>query len=344
MTKHREIWTVLDPGVKEDFETLEGLHYGDFSVVNRDHADKTWLVAYSQDKGPVLYYSYDRASKKGTLLFSARPKLESVTLAGMTAIQFKSRDGLTINGYLTLPPGVEPFNLPVVVNVHGGPWYRVTWGYNPEAQWLANRGYAVLEVNFRGSTGYGKEFLNAGDKEWCGRMQDDITDGVQWLIDQRLADPTRIAIYGGSYGGYATLCGLTKTPELYACGVDMVGPSNLSTFIQSIPPYWAPMKALFAKRIGDPDTEAEFLKERSPLFHVDAIRAPLLIAQGANDPRVNRAESIQIRDALQAAGKTVEYMEFPDEGHGFAKPENRLKFYAAAEAFLARHVGGRLEP
>jgi dipeptidyl aminopeptidase/acylaminoacyl peptidase len=343
-TKERKVWKILDPSVEKDFERLRTLHRGDLSIVDRDLADKTWLVAYRQDKGPVVYYSYDRASGEATFLFSHRPELEKVTLAEMKPISFKARDGLTIHGYLTLPVGVEPKNLPAVINVHGGPWYRDTWGFHPEAQWLANRGYACLQINFRGSTGYGKDFVNAGDREWCGKMQDDITDGVQWLIEQGIADPNRIAIYGGSYGGYAVLCGLTKTPELYACGVELVGPSNLITFINTIPPYWKPMLDLFKKRVGDPDTEAEFLKSRSPLFMVDRIQAPLLIAQGANDPRVKKEESLQMVEALKKAGKRVEYMEFPDEGHGFLKDENRLKFYAAAEKFLAEYLGGRYEP
>lgn len=342
--KDRVEWKVLDPSIAADVAALAKINPGDFDLINRDHADKTWLVSYVQDKGPVTYYSYDRSSKKGTFLFTARPKLEGLTLAEMRPVTYKARDGMTIHAYLSVPPGVEAKNLPTVINVHGGPWYRDTWGYHPEAQWLANRGYACLQINFRGSTGYGKEFINAADREWGGKMQDDLTDGLKWIVGQGIADPKRIAIYGGSYGGYATLAGLTFTPDLYACGVDIVGPSNLLTWLNTIPPYWEPMKPLFYKRIGDPAKDEEFLKSRSPLFHIDRIRVPLLIAQGANDPRVKRDESLQIRDALQKAGKTVEFMEFPDEGHGFAKPENRLKFYAAAEKFLATHIGGRAEP
>jgi dipeptidyl aminopeptidase/acylaminoacyl peptidase len=340
----RQRWVVLDSTIEHDFEVLAGLHHGDFAIESRDQADQTWIIAYSQDRGPTVYFTYDRVSKHGSFLFSTKPQLEELPLAEMKPVSIKTRDNLTIHGYLTLPVDAASTKLPVVVNVHGGPWARDQWGYNPEVQWLANRGYAVLQVNFRGSTGYGKDFINAGDREWGAKMQDDITDAVEWLIGEGIADRERIAIYGGSYGGYAVLSGLTTTPDLYACGVDIVGPSNLITLIKSIPPYWEPIKALFYKRVGDPEQDEPFLKSRSPLFHVDRIQAPLLIAQGANDPRVKREESLQMRDALEVAGKVVKYIEFPDEGHGFARPENRLKFYAIAEQFLAEHVGGRYEP
>jgi dipeptidyl aminopeptidase/acylaminoacyl peptidase len=256
---------------------------------------------------------------------------------------FGARDGLTIHGYATFPPGVERSRLPMVLNVHGGPWHRDTWGYDPEAQWLANRGYLALQVNFRASTGYGKNFLNAGDKQWGGTMQDDLTDAVRWAIGQGFADAERIAIYGGSYGGYAALAGATFTPELYRCAVDIVGPSNLLTFIDTIPPYWSAYLSMMHRRVGDPDQDREMLMARSPLNSVDRIQVPLLIAQGANDPRVKQSESEQIVAALTARGIDHEYLLFPDEGHGFAKPANRLKFYAAAEKFLARHLGGRAE-
>jgi dipeptidyl aminopeptidase/acylaminoacyl peptidase len=231
----------------------------------------------------------------------------------------------------------------MVLNVHGGPQARDSWGYNPEAQWLANRGYACLQVNYRGSTGYGKTFQNAGNKEWGRKMHDDLVDAVTWAAKQGIADPKKVAIYGGSYGGYAALVGATFTPDLFCCAVDIVGPSNLITLIRSIPPYWSTFLASFYRRVGNPDTEEEFLKSRSPLFKVDQIKIPLLIAQGANDPRVKQAESEQIVEAMRSRGIDYEYMLFPDEGHGFAKPENRLKFYAAAEKFLARHMGGRFE-
>jgi dipeptidyl aminopeptidase/acylaminoacyl peptidase len=340
----RTRWQVLDPGIASDFAALARLHHGDFTVVDRDRADTTWLVAYEQDLGPTVYYAWDRASRNGAFMFSARPELEGRKLAAMEPVTLRARDGLRLHAYLTLPPGRDARGLPSVLNVHGGPWARDTWGYDPEAQWLANRGYACLQVNYRGSTGYGKDHINAADREWGGRMQDDLSDAVAWLVERGTADPARIAIYGGSYGGYAVLSGLTRTPDLFACGVDIVGPSNLVTWMNTIPPYWKPFEAILRRRVGDPATEEAFLKERSPLFHVDRIKVPLLIAQGKNDPRVKREESLQIRDALQRAGKRVEFVEFADEGHGFARPENRIRFYAMAEKFLAEHLGGRYEP
>ena len=260
----------------------------------------------------------------------------------MKPVFFEARDGLKIHGYLTISPATMGHeNLPMVLNVHGGPWARDLWGYDPEAQWLANRGYACLQVNYRGSTSYGKRFLNAGNKEWGARMHDDLVDAVGWAAEEGIADSQRVAIYGGSYGGYATLVGATFTPDLFRCAVDIVGPSNLITLIRSIPPYWKPLVAIFHERVGNPETEETFLRSRSPLFRVDQIKIPMLIAQGANDPRVKQAESEQIVAAMEQKGIDYEYLLFPDEGHGFAKPENRLKFYAAAERFLAKHLGGR---
>jgi dipeptidyl aminopeptidase/acylaminoacyl peptidase len=238
---------------------------------------------------------------------------------------------------------VDQKNLPLVLNVHGGPWARDAWGYNPEVQWMANRGYAVLQVNFRGSTGFGKTFLHAGDKEWGRAMQNDLTDAVQWAIDNGYADPEKVAIYGGSYGGYAALAGAAFTPDLYTCAVDIVGPSNIMTLLASIPPYWEPMVKIFHNRVGDPATEEAMLKERSPLFSAEKIKIPMLIGQGANDPRVKQAESEQIVAALKANEQYVEYVVYPDEGHGFARPENRLDFYGKTEAFLSRYLGGRVE-
>jgi len=339
----RKELVVLDESIKGDFEAIRKLDQGDFVVTNRDNPDDTWLVAFIKDNGPVSYYAYEREIQKGVFLFDHMPDLNKYTLAPMEPISFTSRDGLTIHGYTTYPPGKGRANLPMVLNVHGGPWYRDTWGYNPEAQWLANRGYICLQVNFRGSTGYGKDFLNAGNKEWGGKMHDDLVDAVNWAIDAGIADPERIAIYGGSYGGYAALVGATFTPDLFCCAVDLVGPSNLITWIETIPPYWSTLLATIYKRIGNPDTEEEFLKSRSPLFKVDKIKIPILIAQGANDPRVKQAESEQIVEAMKEKSIEYEYMLFPDEGHGFAKPENRLKFYAAVEKFLAKYLGGRYE-
>lgn len=337
-------WQVLDPNIAADFEALAKVRSGEFNITSRTLADDQWLVAYSIDDGPVYYYSYDRANKTSTLLFSNQPALEGLALAPMQPIAFLAKDGLTIHGYLTTPPGVAAHHLPTVLLIHGGPWARDMWGYDAEAQWLANRGYAVLQVNFRGSTGYGKAFLNAGNREWAGKMHEDLLDAVRWLKDQGIADPKKIAIMGGSYGGYATLVGLTFTPEVFAAGVDIVGPSNLITLMQSIPPYWEPLKAQFYHRVGNLDTEPEFLKARSPLFFCEQIQKPLLIAQGANDPRVKQAESDQIATAMRKANKPVEYVLYTDEGHGFARPENRLHFYAVAEEFLAKYLGGRCEP
>lgn len=337
-------WQILDERIAADFEALAAVRPGEFGINSRTLADDRWLVAYTTDDGPVYYYAYDRATKTSTLLFSNQPVLEQVALAPMQPIAYPARDGLTIQGYLTTPVGIAAQNLPAVLLVHGGPWARDTWGYDPEAQWLANRGYAVLQVNFRGSTGYGKAFLNAGNREWAAKMHDDLLDAVNWLVAQGIADRSKVAIMGGSYGGYATLVGLTFTPDVFAAGVDIVGPSNIMTLMQSIPPYWEPIKAQMYHRIGNMETEAEFLKSRSPLFFIDRIQKPLLIGQGANDPRVKQAESDQIVEAMRQAGKPVEYALYPDEGHGFARPENRLHFYATAEQFLAKYLGGQCEP
>lgn len=341
--RDRVEWIVLDESIKLDFDTIREISRGNFAVTSRDNADRTWIISFSRDDGPVAFYAYDRQTRKVTFLFDNQPDLNKYTLATMEPISFTSRDGLTIHGYLTLPAKTEGKNLPLVLNVHGGPQARDNWGYNPEAQWLVNRGYACLQVNYRGSTGYGKEFLSAGDREWGGKMHDDLVDAVQWAIKQGIADPQKVAIYGGSYGGYAALVGATFTPDLFCCAVDIVGPSNLITLLRSVPPYWSALLVSLYRRVGNPDTDEEFLNSRSPLFKVDQIKIPMLIAQGANDPRVKQAESEQIVEAMKKRGIDYEYMLFPDEGHGFAKPENRLKFYAAAEKFLAKHLGGRFE-
>ncbi|QBD79034.1 S9 family peptidase [Ktedonosporobacter rubrisoli] len=341
--KDRVEWSVLDEAIAADFARIRAIQKGDFSITSRDNADKTWIVSFTIDNGPVQYYSYNRQTQKAEFLFDSQPDLNNYTLAQMEPVTFTARDGLTIHGYLTRPVGENQKNLPLVLDVHGGPWARDTWGYNPGAQWFANRGYACLQINFRGSTGYGKDFLNAGNKEWGRNMHNDLVDGVKWAIEQGIANPQKVAIFGGSYGGYAALVGATFTPDLFCCAVDIVGPSNLITLIKTIPPYWSTFLATFHTRVGNPETEEEFLKSRSPLFKVDQIRIPMLIAQGANDPRVKQAESEQIVAAMKEKGIEHEYMLFPDEGHGFAKPENRLKFYAAAEKFLATHLGGRYE-
>ena len=307
-----------------------------------DDEDKC-LVRTFTDRSRGAYYFYDLKSKDFRKLADVSPWLNDQDMAPMKPIKYQSRDGLTIHGYLTLPKGVPARNLPVVVNPHGGPWYRDQWGYNPEVQFLANRGYAVLQVNFRGSIGYGRKFWEASFKQWGKAMQDDITDGVQWLIKQGIADPKRIGIYGGSYGGYATLAGLVFTPDLYAAGVDYVGVSNLFTFMKSIPPYWKPYLEMIYEMVGHPEKEKDLLTAASPVFHSDKIKVPLLIAQGANDPRVNKAESDQMVEALKKRGIEVPYIVKANEGHGFANEENRFDFYRAMEEFLGKHLGGRVE-
>lgn len=342
----RAHWVVTDPSVKADFDGIAKLSDGDFQVINRDAKDSTWLVAFTSDHGPVRYYAWDRTAKKGTFLFVHQPKLEGLQLAAMKPVAIKSRDGMTLHAYLTLPVGVPAKNLPMVLFVHGGPWGRDVWGYNSTAQWFANRGYACLQVNYRASTGYGKKFLHAGDKQWGLKMHDDLIDSVNWAVKQGIADPKKVAIYGGSYGGYAALAGVTFTPEVFACSVDIVGPSNLRTLIASIPPYWKPMRSMFDSRMGNVDDpkDAELIKNASPLFKADKIVRPLLIGQGANDPRVNHAESEQIVSAIEKNGGKVTYVVYSDEGHGFARPENRIDFNARAETFLASCLGGRAEP
>ena len=341
--KDQEEWQVLDRAIAPDFEVLRQLREGEFGIASRDLADQNWLVAYVTDDGPVYYYHYHRDTQKADFLFTNQPELEDLPLAKMEPVSYPARDGLTIHGYLTTPVGIEAKQLPTVLYVHGGPWARDTWGYQPTVQWLANRGYAVLQVNFRGSTGYGKDFLNAGNREWGGAMHNDLIDAVEWLKSKGISDPNRIAIMGGSYGGYATLAGLTFTPDVFACGVDIVGPSNLITLINSVPPYWKPMMSMFAHRVGDIETEEEFLRSCSPLFYADRIQKPLLIGQGANDPRVKQAESEQIVAEMREKGKPVQYALYTDEGHGFARPENRMHFYAIAENFLAEYLEGRAE-
>jgi dipeptidyl aminopeptidase/acylaminoacyl peptidase len=291
----------------------------------------------------VHYHVYDRASGDLAFLFAHKPQLDDYALAPMQPFSYEARDGLGISGYVTFPPGAEPRDLPAVLNVHGGPWTRDVWGYDAEAQWLANRGYACVQVNFRGSSGYGKAFGNSGDKEWGRAMQTDLVDAVDHVVAQGWVDRSRVGIYGGSYGGYAALAGAAFTPDVFRCTVDMVGPSNLLTLLSSMPEYWKPQIALMHAKVGNPETEKDMLWARSPLSRVDDIRIPVLVAQGANDPRVKRAEAEQIVAALRAKGIPHEYLLFEDEGHGLARPENRERFYAAAEAFLAQHLGGRSE-
>lgn len=349
----RTDWNILDSGIRGDFRYLRNLADGDFEVVSRTLEDNQWIVAYMQDNGPVRYFHYDRPSRKAEFLFTNNAALEELTLATMHPVVIRARDGMELVSYLTIPATesngrrMRPSQpLPMVLLVHGGPWARDSWGYNSMHQWLANRGYAVLSVNFRGSTGFGKNFINASNLDWAGAMHDDLIDAVNWAVKEKIADADRVAIMGGSYGGYSTLVGLTFTPDVFACGVDIVGPSNLITLLNSIPPYWAPMIDMFAKRVGDHRTPEgqSLLRERSPLTFVHRIKKPLLIGQGANDPRVKQAESDQIVSAMNEKNIPVTYVLYPDEGHGFARPENRLSFNAIAEAFLAQHLGGRYQP
>jgi len=349
----RRRWQILDKSIEQDIKTLERVTDGEFNVTSRTLDDMHWIVAYVVDAGPVRYYKYDRKTKKADFLFTNRKSLEDVVLAKMHSVAIKSRDGFDLVSYYTLPTWTDPDQdghpdkpLPTVLFVHGGPWGRDSWGYDPYHQWLANRGYAVLAVNFRGSTGLGKDFINAANLEWAGKMHDDLIDAVEWAVKHRISDKDQVAIMGGSYGGYATLVGLTFTPDTFACGIDIVGPSNLITLLNTIPPYWAPMIDMFTQRVGDHRTEEgrALLTERSPLHRVDQIRKPLLIGQGANDPRVKQAEADQIVAAMKKKNLPVTYVLFPDEGHGFARPENRTSFNAVTEAFLAEHLGGRFEP
>ncbi|HEV8337431.1 MAG TPA: S9 family peptidase [Candidatus Polarisedimenticolia bacterium] len=339
--RERRDFQVLDKSLQPDLDAIRKARPADISNLSRDLSDDRWIVTLEGDDAPLYYYLYERPAKKLTLLFSARPALEKEKLAKVRPMQYKARDGMTLYGYLTTPAGVEAKDLPMVIFPHGGPWARDLWGYDPYAQWLANRGYAVLQPNFRSSTGYGKEYLNAGDRQWAGAMHTDLLDAKEWAVKEGIADAGKVCIMGGSYGGYATLAAAAFSPDAFACGVDIVGPSNLNTLLATIPPYWSTLVAIFHKRMGE---DEEFLRTQSPLFQADRIKMPLLIGQGANDPRVNKAESDQIVAAMRKNGKPVVYYVFPDEGHGFARPENRTAFNAASEEFLAKYLGGRFEP
>jgi dipeptidyl aminopeptidase/acylaminoacyl peptidase len=335
-----------DKGFEKDLTWLEGKFPGkEVSIASDTRDEQTWLIVANSDTEPGETYLFDRKTRKLALQYKIREKLPREALAEMKPVKYKSSDGLEIPAYLTLPKGVPPKNLPALMIPHGGPWARDMWGYNSLAQFFANRGYAVLMPNFRGSTGYGKKFLDAGNKEWGKKMQDDITWGVKYLVSEGIADPKRVGILGGSYGGYATLAGVTFTPDVYAAAVDIVGPSNLITLLESIPPYWEPIRKLFYERMGDPNTPdgKALLTERSPLTYANKITTPLLVVQGANDPRVNKREADQIVIALRDRGYPVEYLLAPDEGHGFARPVNNMALYMSAEKFLAKHLGGRYQ-
>lgn len=345
--------TPLVPEVGKDIDVLTKALGPQFDVTSRSLDDRRWIVVVDDPLTALASYVYERDSRTVTKLFDQRPALVGAPLAPMIPLEIRSRDGLTLVSYLTLPKGSDADGdgrpdkpLPLVLNVHGGPWARDAYGFDAEHQWLANRGYAVLSVNYRGSTGFGKAFINAGNLEWARRMHDDLIDAVDFAVREKITTADSVAIYGGSYGGYATLVGLTFTPDRFACGVDIVGPSNLATLLGSIPPYWKAFFEQLAQRVGDPRTEAgrKLLAERSPLTHVGAISKPLLIMQGANDPRVKQAESDQIVAAMKAKHLPVTYVLYPDEGHGFARPQNRTSAYAISEGFLAQCLGGRFEP
>ncbi len=349
----RTEWVALDPAIQKDLDALKKIGDGEFVVESRTLDDSSWVVLFSASNASAKYYLYNRATGATTQWIDTRPKLADAPLVTMHPLEIKARDGLTLVSYLSLPKAADPDGdgkptapVPMVLLVHGGPWGRDTYGLNRTHQWLANRGYAVLSVNFRASTGFGKKFLNAGNLEWGKKMHDDLLDAVDWAVKSGVTVKDKVAIMGGSYGGYATLAGVTMTPKEFACGVDIVGPSNLMTLLNSIPPYWASFRKQFYTRMGDPDTDAgkALLKERSPLSYADKIERPLLIGQGKNDPRVNVAESEQIVAAMKAKNIPVTYVLFPDEGHGFARPANNIAFNAITEGFLGKCLGGRVEP
>ncbi|OLZ51737.1 hypothetical protein BS329_15865 [Amycolatopsis coloradensis] len=332
----------LTPEIQRDLDTLSAVDDGDLHVVSTDRANNSWVVSFVHADGPTASYVYDRATSRAQFLFHDRPRL-ATRLNTVKPFSFTARDGLEIHGYLTFPAG-NAEKLPAVLLVHGGPGARDTWRLNPEAQWLADRGYLCIQVNFRGSTGYGKAFTAAGHREWGAKMHDDLLDALSFAVESGYADPDKIGIYGASYGGYAALAAAAFTPEVFRCAISLCGPSNLETLLRAIPPYWAPMTAQMYAQVGNPDTEPEFLRSRSPYFNAGTMTIPMLIAQGANDVRVPQAESDQIVAALRDNGVPPEYLLFDDEGHGLEKPANRLTFYARAERFLAEHLGGQYEP
>jgi dipeptidyl aminopeptidase/acylaminoacyl peptidase len=341
-------WTFLDAAVGADFARIGQEVPGFLRLIGRDRADRKWIVAAFRSDAPVSYVLYDRNAKKVTPLFNDNPALLKYKLAEKRPVVIKARDGLPLVSYLTLPPGLEPKKLPkklpLVLDIHGGPCFRDTIDYDAEVQFLANRGYAVLQVNYRGSTGLGIDFLNAGNHQWGRGTQEDLYDAVQWAVGQGIADPKRIAAMGWSGGGYATLRALSTRPDLFACGVDGVGPGDIATLFHSFPPYWGGILTRWRLRVGDPERDADLNRSISPLYHVDQIRAPLLIGQGQNDPRVTLANADAMVKALREAKREVVYVVYPDEGHGFERPENNLDFYGRVEEFLAKHLGGQAEP
>ncbi|PCJ29794.1 MAG: S9 family peptidase [Rickettsiales bacterium] len=349
----RKEWTIFEPSIASDLEHLKTIEDADVEITSRTLEDDQWIVVFLKSDGPYKYYSYNRTTKEASFLFVSNSKQEGQNFAKMHPVKITSRDGLDLISYLTVPrwldngSGIPSKPVPLVLNVHGGPNARDSWGFSPEDQWLANRGYAVLNVNYRGSTGFGKAFINAGDGEWARKMQDDLADAVNWAVDNNITKRDKVVIMGGSYGGYAALVGMSMTPDMYVAGIDIVGPSNLETLLKSVPPYWKPQIAHLVKIIGaSPETEEgrKFLKERSPLTYAHQIKKPLMIVQGANDPRVKQAESDQIVAEMKKHAIPAMYLLYPDEGHGLARPENRLSMYAYAEMFLANAAGGRVTP
>jgi dipeptidyl aminopeptidase/acylaminoacyl peptidase len=338
-------WEAIDPAMRADLAALQKTHRGTIEILSRDKVDTNWTVAFNVDDGPVAYYTYNRKSKRAKFLFYDRPELAKYKLAKMQPVEFPASDGLKLFGYLTLPPvpKSQQKNLPLIVYPHGGPYDRDDWGFYGQSQLFANRGYAVLQINYRGSTGYGKKHLQAGFRERGGKMSTDLIDGKNWAVAQGYADPKKSCMYGVSYGGYTVLIAMAFTPDAFTCGVEAYGASNLVSLLKSFPPYWTLYRRQWERRVGYAHEE-EFLKSRSALFKVDQIKAPLLVGQGVNDPRVVKAESDQMVKALRDNGKEVEYLVYPDEGHGFLRPENRTKWFAAVESFLAEHLSGRKEP
>ena len=341
VSRERDSLIILDTTYQEDVDAVRRLHRGDPFMTSRDAKDSLWVIGFTTDDEPTPYYLYERATRSAEFLFYSQPDLKKYTLAQMEPIEFTARDGLAIHGYITFPPNSNRISLPLMVAVHGGPWIRDYWGFDSEAQWLANRGYACLQVNYRGSTGYGKDFVNAGDHEWGRKMQDDLVDGVNWAIGQGYVDPDRVGIFGFSYGGYASLMGVTFEPDLFRCAVSIAGPTDLVSLLKSFPPTWSKTNSLMYKKVGNPDTEAQFLRSRSPISRVDSVRGAVMIVQGTNDVRVPQADVELFVRELERRKVPVEYILFPDEGHQITRPENRIKLYARAEKFLDRYLKHR---
>ena len=343
-TKERKEVVLLNDTYAEDFKTIKTLDHGDFSITDSSVDFNKWLILFSKDNGPSSYYIYDRTTKTGKFLFFNNGSLSQYELAYSEPITFEARDNLKIHGYLTYPTGVtEKTNLPIVVLVHGGPWVRDTWGFQPTVQWLATRGYAVLQVNFRGSAGYGKEFLNAGNKEWGRKMHHDIEDAVKWAVEKNIADKNKVAIFGSAYGGYEAMVAAAFSPDTFCCAVNIVGPLDLNKLANSFPKEYSHFKGSFIKRVGDPEKEKDLLTDRSPITRIEDIKIPVMIAQGKLDPRTSKEDSDKLVRHLRTKNINTEYLIFEDEGHGFVKPHNNMHFFATAEMFLARHLGGRCE-